>query len=160
MKNFNKLFSGLFLALGILCVSSPAHAVWYKGTPKEVFVSSATSNPILITPSISTNTTANGAFMPGVVYQVILSSGASSEFVILVDSTNCTGITAGQNPGTTPTQGYTSLTSHLLYGSTTANTTITFDPPLRFDQGLCFVDSAGTGQAAVTYELGRGVSGQ
>jgi hypothetical protein len=163
MKNLNKLFSGLLLMLGALCVSSPAHAVWYKGTPKEVFVSSFTTGPTQITPSVSTTTLANNpnaAFMPGALYQVTLSSGAASEFIIIVDTTNCVGITVNQAPGQTPVTGYSSITPRLIYGSTTANTVFTFDPPIRFDQGLCIVDSAQTGQAAVTYELGRGIGGQ
>jgi hypothetical protein len=160
MKNLNKLFGGLLLMLGVLCVSSPAHAVWYKGSPKEVFVSSFTTGPVQVSPAISTNAASASQYMPGAVYQVILSTGASGEFVILVDTTNCTGVTAAMAPGQVPTTGYSSLSPKLFYGSTSADTSITFDPPVRFDQGLCVIDSAGTGSFSVTYELGRGISGK
>jgi hypothetical protein len=163
MKNLTKWFTSLFLGLGLLSLASPAHAGWYKGAPKEIFVSSYTTGAVQISPSVSTNTVIlnpNAAFQPGAVYQIQLSSGAASEFMILVDSQGCAGITASMAPGTVPAQTYTTLTPHMLFSSTTANTVYTFDPPIRFDQGLCAIDSAATGQYGVVYELGRGVSGQ
>lgn len=160
MKNLNKVFGGLLLALGLLALASPAQAVWYGGSPKEVFVSSYTTGAILVTPVVSSNAVAGAQYMSGVVYQVVLSSGAASEYELLVDTTNCVGVTATLAVGNLPAQGYQMIGPRLLYGSTTANTTITFDPPIRFDQGLCIIDSAVTGQASITYELGRGVSGK
>lgn len=154
-----KLLSCTLMAFVFLMMSNQAHAAWYKGTPKEVFVSSYTTGAIQVNPSISTNTAATAQYAPGAIYQVILSSGASSEFELLVDSANCTGITAGMLTSSL-TAPATFLGPRLLYGSTTANTTVTFDPPLRFDTGLCIIDSAVTGQASITYELGRGISGQ
>ena len=87
-----KLLSLTLMAVGLLMLTSHrAEAVWYKGTPKEVYVSSQTTTAFLITPAVSTNTTANAQYMPGVLYQVILSSGAASEYIQLVD-TNTTQI--------------------------------------------------------------------
>jgi hypothetical protein len=161
MNNVTKWFGGFFLALGLLALSSPAQAVWYKGTPKDVFVSSYTTGPLQITPAVSTAALANNpnaAYMPGALYQVTLSSGAASEFIELFDSTftitNC-ALAAG-----TQIANQNLVTPRLLYGSTTANTVFTFDPPIRFDWGLWMCDSAQTGQAGITYELGRGISGQ
>ena len=131
-----------------------------RGAPKEVYVTSQTVTAVLVTPAVSSNTTANAQFMPGAVYQVTLSSGAASEYILMVDTTNCTGITATMAVGNSPTQTYQMIGPRLIYASTTANTTFTFDPPIRFDQGLCVIDSAATGGASITYELGRGLSGQ
>jgi len=153
-----KLLSLTLMAFGLLIMTSHrAEAASGVRAPKEVFVSSYTTGAILVTPAISTNAVAAAAYMPGAVYQVILSSGAASEYEVLFDSGNCAGITATWAVGG-PTA--TLLAPRLLYGSTTANTVITFDPPIRFDNGLCVIDSAATGSAAITYELGRGLSGQ
>jgi hypothetical protein len=155
-----KLLSLTLMALGLLLTSHPAHAAWYKGAPKEVFVSSYTTGAVLVTPLVSTNVIPNGAYMPGAIYQVQLSSGASSEYLVMYDTTNCTGLTATSAIGNLPAQTYQNLGPRIFYSSTSANTTFTFDPPIRFDQGLCIFDSAVTGQASITYELGRGISGQ
>jgi hypothetical protein len=155
-----KMLSCFLFSLGLLALTSPAHAVWYKGTPKDIFVSTPTTGVVQITPVVSTSTVANNpnaAFMPGVLYQVILSSGASAEYYQLVDSTY--DFTCPVNYGAIPAN-QTLLGPRLFYSSTTANTVITFDPPIRFDSGLFGCDSAVTGSAAITYELGRGISGQ
>jgi len=161
MKNLKQVFGSFLLALAFLAFASPVQAGWYKGTPKDVFVSSYTTGALQITPAVSTTTLANNpnaAFMPGAVYQVDLSTGASGEFVELFDSTftitNC-ALAAGAQIA-----NQNLVSPRLMYGSTSANTVITFDPPIRFDWGLWMCDSAVTGHAAVTYELGRGVSGQ
>ena len=155
-----KLLSFTLMAVGLLMMPHQAHAVWYRGAPKEVFVSSPTTGGIQLTPNISTNATSNAAYNPGAIYQVILSSGAASEYIVMYDSTNCTGLATTTAIGNLPAQTYGNLGPHLIYSSTTANTVVTFDPPIRFDQGLCFFDSATSGSASITYELGRGVSGQ
>lgn len=155
-----KLLSCTLMVFGLLALSHPAHAGWYKGTPKEVYVSSQSSTAFLITPPVSSNTISSAQYQPGALYQVILGTGAASEYLLLVDTTNCTGVTANLAVGNLPTQGYQMMGPRMIYGSTTANTTITFDPPIRFDQGLCGIDSAATGGASITYELGRGISGQ
>lgn len=158
MKNLTKLFSGIFLGFVLsMTLSTKSHAAIPR-SPKEVFVSSATTGAIGITPAISTNAVTAAQVMPGAVYEVLLSTGASSEYVLLVDSSNCTGITAPmlQSSLTAPANF---LSARLFFGSTTANTDIKFDPPLVFENGLCAVDSAVTGTYAITYELGRGLSG-
>jgi len=156
-----KLLSLTLMAFGLLLMASHrAEAVWYRGAPKEVFVSSYTTGGILVTPVMSTNAVATAAFNPGAIYQVVLSTGASGEYELLVDTNTCSGITAILAVGNLPAQTYGMLGPRLFYSSTTAGTTYTFDPPIRFDQGLCIIDSAATGQASITYELGRGVSGQ
>lgn len=155
-----KLLSFTLMAFGLLLMPSKAHAGWYKGAPKEVFVTPYSTLGSTVTPTVSTNTPIAAQYMPGVVYQVVLSSGAASEYIVLYDSTNCTGLTTTTAVGNLPAQTYQNLGPRIFYVSTTSNTVVTFDPPIRFDQGLCVIDSAITGQASITYELGRGISGQ
>lgn len=156
MKNFNKLFGGILLAFGLMMIASVnSKASVVARMPKEVFVSSYTTGLVQITPAVSTPI-ANNAFQPGAVYQVVLSSGANGEYFQMYDSTGSVGITCASGGG--PAQ--TALTTHLFFSSTSANTNFVFDPPLMFHNGLTVCDSAATGQAAVTYELGRGLSGQ
>jgi len=155
MKNFNRLFSGLLLAFGLMtCLSLNSKASVVARMPKEVFVSTYTTGLVQITPAVSTPI-ANNAFQPGAVYQVVLSSGASGEYYQLYDSTGSVGITCASGGG--PNQLF--LGTHLFFSSTSANTVFTFDPPIIFHNGLTGCDSASTGQAAITYELGRGLSG-
>jgi hypothetical protein len=152
-----KLLSLTLMAFGLLLMSRQAEASWYRGTAKDIFVSSYTTGSFLVTPAISTNSATAAQYMPGVIYQIVLSTGAASEYVILIDSGNCTnlGSTVVGSTGTT----YLALTPRIMYGSTTTITSLVFDPPIRFDTGLCAIDSAATGQFAITYELGRGISG-
>lgn len=157
MKNFNKLFLLAFGLMVMVSVKSEASVV--ARMPKEVFVSTYTTGIVQITPAISTNAASTAAYMPGAVYQVILSSGASAEYYQLYDSTTSINIVCGQIPAVTAGI-ITYLGPRLLFGSTTANSVTTFDPPLVFHSGLQACDSAVTGQASVTYELGRGLSGQ
>lgn len=153
-----KLLSISLLAFGILFMNQKVHAGSLPRSPKEVFVSSYTTGAVSITPAISTNAVSSAAYMPGAVYQVLLASGAASEFVLLVDTTNCAGITATMGSASlTPPANF--LGPKLLFSSTTANTDYKFDPPMIFENGLCVIDSAVTGQYSVTYELGRGLSG-
>lgn len=149
-----KLLSSILIAFGFLLLTNQAHAGTVGRSPKDVFVSSYTTGAFLISPAISTNAVGTAAYQPGAVYEVNLASGAASEFEVMFDSGNCQNITAALNAGQA-----TMLGTRLFYSSTTANTTFVFDPPLAFQNGLCVIDSAVTGSAAITYELGRGVSG-
>src|ERR1017187_7155289 len=115
-----KLLSFTLMAVGLLMMTSHrAEAAWYKGSPKEVFVSSYTTGAILVTPVVSSLTVSTAQYMPGAVYQVILSSGAASEYEVLYDTTNCAGLTATTVVGNLPAQGYQNIGPRLLYGSTT-----------------------------------------
>lgn len=155
-----KLLSFTLMACGLFLMTHQVNAANFARTPKEVFVSSYTTGAILVTPAVSTNAASGSGYMPGAVYQVNLATGASSEFELLIDTTNCTGVTAAMATGNLPAQGYQQIGPRFMYGSTTAGTVYTIDPPIRFDQGLCIIDSASTGSASITYELGRGLSGQ
>lgn len=153
-----KLLSLALLAVGLFVVSRNAEAGSLPRTPKEVFVSTYTTGAVFIPPAISTSATGNAAYSPGAIYEVVLATGASAEFVLFVDTTSCVGVTAGMAP-TALGNGATLALPRLYYGSTTAGTDYKFDPPVEFHNGLCAVGSAATGQFGVIYELGRGLSG-
>lgn len=89
----------------------------------------------------------------GAVYQVVLSTGASGEYVVLVDSGSATGVDVAN--ATTQSK---LLSSRLFYASTSASTVITFDPPIKFVNGLVIDGSAVTGQAAILYQKGDNIN--
>lgn len=126
-------FGMVVLALSVFCSKSEAAGV-VRGA-KGV-------NSIVYSTSVST-IAANG---PCAIYQVSLSTGASGEYVALFDSATATGITAAVT---------TNMKARCMYGSTTANSTCTYDPPLQFFNGCMAIDSAATGLAAITFERGR-----
>lgn len=135
----NKL-KQLSVVLGlVLGVSAMAHAGGLTKPRKTAVVSYTTTASLVHA----------GA---GAVYQVVLSSGAASEFAVLVDSGSATGVTS-QNTSKL-------LTSRLFYTSASSNTVITFDPPLLYTNGLVVAPSAVTGQATVSFESGRAIGGQ
>lgn len=147
-----KKLMGFIFGLFVLCTLAPkSHAANYSVAPMDAFV----------TPfSTAVSTYVAG---PGAVYQVVLSSGAASEYVQLFDSASVVGLSATYNGfsvlNTSGVVSTVSLGTRLIYSSTTANTVIRFDPPLQFFNGLAVVDSAATGQASITYQLGRGLDG-
>ena len=158
MKNIKSLLVGSFLVLALGLLSSrQASASVVARSPKEVFVSTYSTSLIPISPTVSTSAAAAAAFMPGAVYEVFLSTGAGSEYFELYDSTTTAGITCGaQSNGANQLM----LTPKILFGSTTVPAKYTFDPPILFHNGLVACDSAITGSYMITYELGRGLSGQ
>lgn len=151
-----KLLSLSLMALGVLCLTRQAEASVVARMPKEVFVSTYTTGLVQVTPSVSSLAVTAAQYQPGAVYQVIQASGAASEYFAMYDSSSTASIVCGQAPPSPLQQ----LGPRLLFGSTTAETITTFDPPLIFHNGLVVCDSAVTGSASVTYELGRGLSGQ
>lgn len=98
-----------------------------------------------------TTTVSTVSLGASVLYAVTLSTGASGEYVAFFDTSTATGITS--------TLSTAPLKTRVFFGSTTANTVVNFDPPLQFNNGIVAVDSAITGQSAITYERGRVVSG-
>jgi hypothetical protein len=152
MKNFNKLFVGLILTFGMVAVVQATVGV---RAPKASFTTPFSLSPSSVTAFTVLESTPAVIKKPGAVYQVIMGSGAASEFLVMFDSNSASGITS-----TLTTPNATQLGPRLFYqvgGS--SNTVITFDPPLIFDNGLMVIDSAITGQATISFELGRGLSG-
>lgn len=151
MKNLNKVIVGLFLGIvGIMGVA--AHASNVAMAPADAYMLSYTTTVSTVTPNVSTSAVANAAYMPGAVYEVFQSTGASGEYVALYDTNTVSGITCGNLAS--------ALTARIIFSSTTANTITRFDPPLLFANGLVACDSAVTGQSAITYRLGRGLAGE
>jgi hypothetical protein len=91
------------------------------------------------------------------VYQVTLATGAAQDYCVLLDTNNTTGLTVPVTAATTkwPAQ----LGPRLFFGSTTATTVINFDPPILFYNGLMAECSDANVGAAITFEIGRGLSG-
>lgn len=141
----------LFGLFGLCILAADAHAGNFAIAPMDAFV----------TPySTSVSTYVAG---PGAVYQVNLASGAASEYIQLFDSAAVTGLSATYNGASVLNSSgvvtTVDLGPRLFFSSTTANTVLRFDPPLQFFNGLAVVDSAVTGQASITYQLGRGLDG-
>lgn len=153
MKKSIGLLFGLFLGV-VLARSS--HAAAYAVSPKDTFV----------TPYSTTISTWIAG--PGAVYEVTLATGASGEYIVLYDTSSTSGITIGtaSGGGSTNVVGLAgfippgpALSGRIYFSSTTQNTQIKYDPPLQFFNGLAVGDSANTGSATITYEVGRGLSG-
>lgn len=152
-----KLLSLIFgcLALGLL--AQHAEAVSYARSPKaskNVGYSAAISS---VTINSFNAATASSNTVPGAVYAVYLTTGTSGDYCVLYDTLTAQGLTA---PASTSTGLFTSqLGPRIFFGSTAANTTVTFDPPAIFYFGL-YAACTNTGEgASVEFEEGRGLSG-
>ena len=88
---------------------------------------------------------------PSAVYSVVLGTGAVTDYVVLFDSANATAAVVTQNSGNFRGKYYPS--------SATANTQITFDPPLQFANGITAVSATSLVPTTVVYEIGRVNSG-
>lgn len=158
MKNLNKLFVGVFLAFGLMgIVSVNCNASVVARSPKKSYLYSFSTTISSVTPFTVLQATSTLQAQPGAVYEINMSTGTAGDFIVLFD-------TIPFNAQLLDTQGATGRSSqlgpHFYYGSTTANTKITFDPPLIFYNGLLMIGSSAVEQASVTYEEGRGISGQ
>lgn len=160
MKNMNKLFGGLLLAFGLGMFGVKVEASVGERMPEPSSVIGFSTVISSITPFTVVESTTVSPFQirkPGAVYQVNLSSGAAGDYCILYDTTTATGLLP---PPTTGTANYTAqFGPRLMFGSTTANTTFTFDPPLLFLNGLMVGCSSASSGGSVTYGVGRGISG-
>lgn len=85
------------------------------------------------------------------VYSVILGTGAVTDYTVLLDSANATGAIVGHQVVSTGFRG------RFYPSSTSANTNITFDPPLLFKNGLTIINATALGTVGVTYEPGKGL---
>jgi hypothetical protein len=158
MKNFNKLIGSLLLGIGLVAfVGHDGIASVGVRSPKEgaevaftTAVSSITSFTVLESTS--------GIMKGGAIYQLILSTGVAGDFLLLFDTNSALG-NASAGVGNN-VQNADQLGPRYMYSSTTANTVITFDPPLLFENGLFAINSGATESAEIIYEVGRSLSGQ
>lgn len=164
MKNLNKLFSGLALAFGLLVVAScnSDASVVARGPKKSSSVNYTTAISS-VTPFTVLEATSTLMQKPGAVYQIILATGAASDFLVLYDTIpfSTTNLTASAANGAAAGVGIPyQLGVRYFYSSTTANTVITFDPPMRFFFGLMAVNSSALDSAQIIWEPGGGITGQ
>lgn len=155
-----KLISFALVAIGLAVWIGRAEATVGVRSPKESVLfgySTAISSVTSFTVLESTTTSPFVIRKPGAVYQVILSSGVANDFCVLYDTSTAVGLTP-------PTLGVTNLTAQfgprLIFGSTSQSTTYTFDPPIIFFNGLMVGCTALQDGGFLTYEQGRGLSGQ
>jgi len=124
-----------FLALGLACVLvAKANALDFKRVPVGYKAINYTTNII----GVSTG--------PAVLYGVILSSGATGEFVAFFDTNTVQGIAANSS---------NVLVTKFFFVANGSGTVIPLDPPIQFNVGLFAADSAATGQSVILYEKGR-----
>ena len=158
MKTLNKVVGGLLLAFGltaVVCVNSRASVV--ARAPKHVYTLNYTTVISSVTPFTVAQATTTLQPQPGAIYQLNLSTGASGDYLIFFDTIP---FSAGALTATGTANNVYQLGPRFYYGSTTANTQITFDPPLEFYNGLMVINSSTAEQAGISYEVGRGLSGQ
>lgn len=130
-----KLMGLSLLALGLL-MASHSEASSVRGA-KQV------SN-VAYTTTVSTI-----SLTPAVLYSVIMSTGAASEYFGVFDSSQAVNVAAAC---VTSTCGFK---ARVFYAATSTNTVIQFDPPLQMNTGLMIAPSAATGLVSVVYEKGR-----
>jgi hypothetical protein len=158
MKNLIKLCSGFLLAFGVLGVLSVnSEATVGVRSPKRVYNLNYTTSISSVTPFTVVDSTT--LVKPGAVYELNLGTGTAGDFLMLFD-TNPVNASALVSTNAGAANSVYQLGPKFYYSSTTANTKITFDPPLMFVYGLMAIQSAATNQASITYEDGRGLTGQ
>lgn len=153
-----KLLSLTLLAFG-LAMSRAEASVAARGPKDNVNIGYSTAISS-ITPFTVLESTTTSPFViqkPGAVYQVILGTGVAQDFCVMYDTSTAVGLTPPSLNGA----NYTAqLGPRMMYSSTTNNSVITFDPPLVFYNGLMVGCSALQSGGSITYEMGRGLSGQ
>ena len=136
MKNKQAVLFVLGLMLGVVGFSYAGVGVRGAKVTQTVF---GTTNTIGVS-----STTA-------VVYSVVLGTGAVTDFVTLFDSNSVVGLTN--------TQTVANYKIRLYPTSATANTNVTFDPPLQFNNGIMVIPGTALGTMMITFEKGRVTQG-
>ena len=100
--------------------------------------------------TVSYTTTVSSVSIPGatVVYGVVMSTGATGDYVALFDTSTVTGITAALTTSNV-------LKSRCMAGSTITTTMCNYDPPLQFNNGVAAILSTAADHALIIYEKGR-----
>lgn len=128
--------SAVLFALGlVMSLFGMAHASANRGGKAMVSATQATTGVII----------SSG---PAVLYSVIMGTGAVTDFVTIFDTNTTAALTSGsQLTGNFRMRAYPT--------SATANTQITFDPPLQFKTGIYVIPGTALGTAVFTWEPGR-----
>lgn len=129
------------LLLGVVWAGTSEAAGPTRGAKGSYMLSYATT--------VSSPTATAGPF---VVYGVVVSTGASGDYVALFDSSTVTGLT------------FNSTTAGVFKGrcyasTTTAATFCNYDPPLQFNLGLQAALSTANDHALIIFERGRVTQG-
>lgn len=133
-----KLISFGLVVLGFALLSVKAEAAGAARSPKG-------SMTVAYTTTVSSPSATAG---PVVVYSVVLSTGATGDFIALFDTSTVSGISSSLT-----TTGV--LKTRCMAGSTITTTMCNYDPPLQFNLGLAAVLSTSADHALITYEKGR-----
>lgn len=144
MKNKSAvLFSVAALALLAVVVQAAPGVRGAKGSV-SIFGS---ASPV----GVSTGTYAS-LKNPGVLYSVVIGTGAVTDFVVLFDTNSAVGLTSAL-------QGTNGYVMRLYASSATQNTQYTFDPPIQFNNGIIAGNSTVLMSSVITYEKGRQPNG-
>lgn len=84
---------------------------------------------------------------PAVLYAVTIATGAVTDFVTIFDSNSVVGLTSAQMGG--------NFRMRLYPSSTTQNTSIVFDPPIQFRNGIIAIPGTALTNYLFVYEQGR-----
>jgi hypothetical protein len=161
MKTLEKVLGSLILSIGFLALmviwSGSASASVGVRAPKRVFTFGFTNAVSSVTTFTQFEST-SGFSKAGAVYQVILGTGASTDYLVLLDSNTGVGYAAaGAGPGIGLLVGQ--IGPRLYFSSATQNSSFVFDPPLLFTNGLMAIMSSAVDTAGISWEEGRGLSG-
>ena len=128
-----KIIGLSFLAVGLLLWTTKAEAAAsVRGAKVEKIINNSATAQLACGAGSS------------VLYSVVVSSGATSDFVVVRDS------------GTANTSSAIAVS---IGQATTGVTNVTFDPPIQFDNGISFNGAATTNSILVTCERGRVIQG-
>jgi hypothetical protein len=152
-----KTLSLILVVFGLFCLASRSDAATYARGPKETKNIGYTTVITTITATSFNTVSLSTSTMPGAVYDVYLGTGASGDYCVLYDTNVALALTA---PGGANNTNFASqLGPRLFFGSTSASTIYTFDPPIIFYNGLYTACTSANDSATVEFETGRGLSG-
>jgi len=126
------------LAVLLLCLA-------WVGTSHAASAARGAKQSLAINYTTAVSTVALNADV--VIYGVVMSTGATGDFVALFDTTTAAGISSGVQSSV--------LKTRCMAGSASVTTMCLYDPPLQFSQGGMAVLSTANDAALIVYEPGR-----
>lgn len=130
----NKLIGFFFVVGALFVMAQPSQAASARGGAKPTVAITYVTNVVGISSG------------PATLYSVYMSTGAVGDFIALFDSNSIVGLSATST---------TNLKTRVFaVSSTTLNTSMIFDPPLIFKNGLIATQSSGVDQSLIVYEKG------
>ena len=126
----------LCLVVAFLMIASVAMAA--DGYPGRSFVRTQTA---------SVSTCAHVTTSPALVYQMVLTANTAAGWGALIDSAQ-TGSYSSTLAFVEAKEGTSKYKAFVGQATQYATTTVTFDPPLYFEEGIFFYDGFGTDQVS------------